>query len=551
MKSLLLEHKKKFILYVIACFFPVVVQLMQIGVVALIFETVERADLEFFKFALILAIMFLIISQSTFILSRMMRISYMRDVLLSLRIRAFDKIMAMSYKQYSQNSREVYVSHLINDINTFENTFFLSLINFIFRLGLYVTIIIILFFLNPIIAIIVLVASVLVLFISRLYEKKTVKLQKEVSTENENYTLNMANTFNGLDLLKLNNIERAFLLKNEQKIERLEDKKMQFNVFTAFQLYSNVAIGYFLFMGMLVYLMYQTKDGLGFGELVLTIQLSSSAIFPLVNLMPLINTLKSSKAIYEKITAKETYEEVNGKTEPFDFQKAITLSHVNFAYDQDHVILKDVNLRLEKGKNYLVKGPSGSGKSTLIKILSQIIEDYEGTICLDDKDLRTIKTQAFNDKIAYVYQDVFLFEASLKDNITLFKEASDEAVLDACHKAGLDDVIQGLEGGIHARLEENGKNLSGGQRQRLSIARALFKQAEILFADEATSALNDDLGRTLEATLLSQDLTLVAISHKNYAENMHLYDAIIEIKDGYVQTYPSHVYLNGGQHHEA
>lgn len=551
MKSLLLEHKKKFILYVIACFFPVVVQLMQIGVVALIFETVERADLEFFKFALILAIMFLIISQSTFILSRMMRISYMRDVLLSLRIRAFDKIMAMSYKQYSQNSREVYVSHLINDINTFENTFFLSLINFIFRLGLYVTIIIILFFLNPIIAIIVLVASVLVLFISRLYEKKTVKLQKEVSTENENYTLNMANTFNGLDLLKLNNIERAFLLKNEQKIERLEDKKMQFNVFTAFQLYSNVAIGYFLFMGMLVYLMYQTKDGLGFGELVLTIQLSSSAIFPLVNLMPLINTLKSSKAIYEKITAKETYEEVNGKTEPFDFQKAFTLSHVNFAYDQDHVILKDVNLRLEKGKKYLVKGPSGSGKSTLIKILSQIIEDYEGTICLDDKDLRTIKTQAFNDKIAYVYQDVFLFEASLKDNITLFKEASDEAVLDACHKAGLDDVIQGLEGGIHARLEENGKNLSGGQRQRLSIARALFKQAEILFADEATSALNDDLGRTLEATLLSQDLTLVAISHKNYAENMHLYDAIIEIKDGYVQTYPSHVYLNGGQHHEA
>jgi ATP-binding cassette, subfamily B, bacterial len=543
MKSLLYERKSKFILYIIACLLPIIPQLMQIGVLALIFETVEKQSMEFFRMAIFISAGFIIYNAASFIVSRMMRISYMRDVLLSLRIHAFDKIIEMEYKQFNQQSRDVYLSHLINDINTFENSFFTSLINFIFRCGLYVSVLGILAFFNWMIAIIVFVASILVLLISRLYEKKTVQLQKEVSTQNETFTVDVANTFNGLEILKLNNIESTFLKKNEKQILRLEDKKKKFNVFTSFQIYTNVTIGYLLFMGLLIYLMYQTREGLGYGELVLTIQLSSNAIFPLVNMMPLLNVLKSSKAIYEKITIPVESKTTNHKPNEFKFENEIVLDNVAFAYDERQ-ILKPTKLTLKKGQKYLMRGPSGSGKSTFVKLISQIIDDYEGQITFDGVDLKTISTQSFSKRVSYIYQDVFLFEATLKENITLFKTVDDKKVIEACHKAGLKEFLDELPLGIHTPISENGKNLSGGERQRISIARALLKDADILFVDEATSALNDELGRTIEETLLSLDVTLIAISHKTFEGISSKYDWVLEIKDGFIMPYKASEYFN-------
>lgn len=544
MKSLLYEHKTKFILYVIACFMPVVSQLMQIGVIALIFETVERQSMEFFRLVIFIAAGFLIFNAGTFIFSRMLRISYMKDVLLSLRIRAFDKIIAMEYKQFNQQSRDVYISHLINDINTFENSFFLSLINFIFRCGLYICVLVILFFLNWIIGVVVFVVSIFVLLFSLLFQKKTVQLQKDVSEQNEAFTVDVANTLNGLEILKLNNIEQTFLKKNEEQILKLEGKKKKFNVFTSIQIYTNVTIGYLLFMGLLIYLMYQTREGLGYGELVLTIQLSSSAIFPLVNMMPLINVLKSSKAIYEKITVPEETVITNHAPNTFKFNDEIVLNEVAFSYD-DRQLLKPTNLTLKKGQKYLMKGPSGSGKSTFVKLVSQIIDDYEGQITVDGIDLKTISGQSFSQHVSYIYQDVFLFEATLKDNIALFKDVDDQKVLEACHQAGLKEFLDALPLGIHTPISENGKNLSGGERQRISIARALLKKADILFVDEATSALNDELGRRIEQTLLDLNVTLIAISHKTFEGITSSYDWVLEIKDGFVVPYKASVYFNG------
>ncbi|MBE0700963.1 MAG: ABC transporter ATP-binding protein, partial [Acholeplasmataceae bacterium] len=360
MKSLLLEKKSKFILYVMACFLPVITQLMQIGVVALIFETVERNSMTFFWNAVFLAAVFLVLSTLFYITSRMMRISYMRDVLLSLRIKAFDNIMSMSYKQFNKKSRDVYVSHLINDINTFESSFFISLINFIFRCGLYISVLIILAFVNWIIALVVFGLSLTLFLVSMIYGKKTVKMQKQVSVANEEFTTDVSNTFTGLEILKLNNIEAIFLKKNHDQIAKLESRKFKFNIFTAFQLYSNVTIGFIFFMGLLVYLMYLTKDGLGFGEIVLTIQLSSSALFPLVTMMPLINILKSSKAIYEKITKTDEEADLNHKDKPFVFKNRIDLDQVSFGYE-NQMLFKSTSFSIEKGKKYLVKGPSGSG----------------------------------------------------------------------------------------------------------------------------------------------------------------------------------------------
>ncbi len=545
MKSLLFERKGKFVLYVVACMFPVFAQIMQIGVIALVFETVERQSMTFFRTAIFLAVGYFFLSAGLFILSRMMRISFMRDVLLTLRLRAFDKIMRMSYKRFNKKSRDVYVSNLINDINTFESAFFHSLINVIFRIGVYVLAITLLFVLNWMIALIVLFTSFMVLGLSKLFEKKTVAYQKAVSSENEAFTLDASNTFNGLEILKLNNMEEGFLDKSHKKLYRLEGKKKGFNLFTNLQIHTNETLGYILFTIILVILMYQTQVGLGLGEMVLVIQLATNSIFPLVNMTPLLNVIKSSKAIYEKITTPEDEEEFSEtRTLPFSLQNAITLDEVRFAYeDGESDVLQKTSFTIEKGKKYLLRGPSGAGKSTLMKILNMTIDDYEGAIRVDDVDMKQVSLNSFNEKVAFIYQDVFLFEATLKENVTLFKDASDEEVLSVCEAAGLKEMIDALPDGLNTMIEENGKNLSGGERQRVSIARALFKKAELLFVDEATSALNDELGRKIEETILEMKATVIAISHKTFPGITERYDGVLELKNGYVTPFTSAEYF--------
>ncbi|XMB73197.1 ABC transporter ATP-binding protein [Mycoplasmatota bacterium WC30] len=542
MKELLLERKGKFILYLIACLIPVIIELAQIGVLALIFEAVGNKSMEALKIAGFSALGVAVLGGVLFILGRLMRISFMRDVLLTLRIRAFDKIINMSYKQFNKKSRDVYVSNLINDVNTFESNFFLALINVIFRVFMYASALAILIVINWKVASLIFMVSILVLLISKFFEKRTVRYQKEVSSANEKFTVDVSNIFNGLEILKLNNIENTFLGKNKTAIKSLEHKKFKYNIFTSFQLYSNLTIGYFVILGLVVYMIYQTQNGLGYGIMIISVQLSSNIIFSLVNMFPLVNRLKASTAIFKKITIPEEVVELDESKNSFEFKKLFNINDVSFSYENNKVF-KSMSFSFEKGKKHIIKGPSGSGKSTLFKLVSHILDDYKGSIDIDGVDLKTISISSFNEKVSYVYQDVFLFETTLKENISLYKDYSDEEVIEACNKAGLKDFVESLDEGINTMISENGKNLSGGERQRISIARALCKNAEIIFVDEATSALNDELGRQIESTLLSLDATVITISHKHFEGITNKYDTVFEIKDGFMTTYKGKDYF--------
>jgi ATP-binding cassette subfamily C protein len=283
---------------------------------------------------------------------------------------------------------------------------------------------------------------------------------------------------------------------------------------------------------------------------VLVIQLSASCVFPLMRMLPLLNVIKSSDTIYRKITsAADVDKETDGRRSPYRFKKEITVRGLRFNYDQKEVF-RYLDFTIEKGKKYLIKGPSGAGKTTLVKLLSMAYDDYDGTIAIDGVDLKTIKTKAFNENVSFIYQDVFLFEASIRDNIALFKDYPGERVAKAAEMAGLGDFIRAQEHGIDEPVAENGKNLSGGERQRISIARALCKNADILFADEASSSLNDELGRAVEATILSLPATVIAISHKYFSGVSERYDYVLELKDGYVNQYPATDYfaeVNGNE----
>ena len=540
MKELLWNKRGKFIQYLFASFLFIVDHFVQIVTFSVILGAIEQGTDTDMKKIIGIAIFAGVYNAINFIISRMLRIGFMRDIILEVRKQAFDKIMRMSFKQFSRKSKDVYLSNLINDINTFEESFFVSLLNFLINTGMFILSFIVLLALQPVLAGYMLIASAILYVISYFFSKKTVTLQEEVSKENEVFTTNINNTFQGLEILKLNRMEDKFLHKSLDGLRKLELRRYIFNIFAECQKNLINVIGYVISCFLMLYLCLNFDKGMTLTNAAIVFQLGTMMSFNLIEAFPLWNKIKASANIYEKIT-KDDEENNEGeseisddeKTEEFEVNRQIEVRDVSFNYG-DKEILKHANFVIEKGKKYLIKGVSGAGKSTLINLLSMTYDNYEGQILADGVDYKKIKERTFHDKVSFIYQNVFLFEDTIRNNITLYKEIPDELVKSAVEACDLTELIANQEHGLDQVLMENGKNLSGGQRQRISIARAIAKDSEILFVDEGTSSLNEELGREIEKVFISLPQTVVAISHRYYEGISEQYDYVLEIKNGEV-----------------
>ena len=544
MKELLLRRKAKFIQYLLATFMFIIDHFAQMALFALILGAIEKVDVSYYRTVIIITIIYILYTPLNFIISRLLRIRYMRDTILDVRKQAFDKIIRMPFKQYSQKSKEIYISHLINDVNIFENKFFYSFLNLLINIGMFLFSIIFLIVMDFKLAIGMLVFSVLLFILASFFSKKTTSLEQEISNTNETFTTDMSNTFNGIEILKLNNMEDKFLKKSFHTINRLEKSKFAANVFTEMQRHVIRILAFVVTVMVVIYLGINIQGDLSLAQAGFIFQLCSSISNYLIEAFPVWNQVKASVSIYKKIARpEESTVQIGSGSKNFEFNKQIEVSEVNFSYDQKQ-ILKRASFIIEKGKKYLIKGVSGAGKTTLMNLLAMIYDDYEGNISVDGINYREISEKSFHDNVAFIYQDVFLFEDTIKNNITLYKDIPEEQIDYAARVSGLDSILGEKKDGMNERLTENGKNLSGGQRQRISIARAIAKNAEILFVDEGTSSLNEDLGREIEKVFLELDHTVIAISHRFYEGVTEQYDYVIELKNGSVHTYPAKDYFD-------
>lgn len=545
MKELLWRRKKGFLIYVTACFISVIMNFLQMAMWGIIFNALEKGSNGAFLRAIGLSMLCIVAIVLLYILSRMMRIGYMRDILLDMRKNIFESVMNKSYKEFSKQSKEVYISNLSNDINLIESKFFISLLNAIFKGGLYVSVFIILCIMDYKLALSMGGVSIIILGFGRLFTQKTAHLQENLSKANEGFTVEMSSTFNGLEIIKLNQIQGKFLDKNLEALNHVEKRKFDFNLYTDLQKNIFVFSGYVAMVGIIIYLGTLVSQGVGMGKIMILFYLSNSMIFPLLDFFPLINIIKASAQTYKKIVGDESgLEEKQELQSPFNFNEMIEAKNITFSYG-DQAILKNANFSIQKGKKYLIKGPSGAGKSTLIKLLTMVYDDYTGSLLADEKDYKKISEKSFNNKIAFIYQDVFLFEDTIRNNITLYQEMDEERVKRAVKASGLVDLIDKRPEGLEEVLMENGKNLSGGQRQRISIARAIAKEAEILFIDEGTSSLNPELGKQIEETFLELPSTVIAISHRYYEGVTEQYDYVLELKNGNITQYDAKDYFEG------
>ena len=227
-----------------------------------------------------------------------------------------------------------------------------------------------------------------------------------------------------------------------------------------------------------------------------------------------------------------------------EIKKSISFDKVSFEYVPDVPVLKNIDLNVKAGTTVAIVGNSGGGKTTLVNLLPRFYDVKSGAIKIDGKDIRNLSLESLRDKIAVVFQDNFLFDGTIRDNIVMGKEnASEEEIEKALKMAYLDDFVSGLENGIDTEIGERGALLSGGQRQRLAIARAFVKNAPIVILDEATSALDNKAEAVVQKAIdnLMKDRTVFVIAHR--LSTVQNADKIVVVNDGQIVEEGTHEQL--------
>lgn len=237
--------------------------------------------------------------------------------------------------------------------------------------------------------------------------------------------------------------------------------------------------------------------------------------------------IKSFDIIYEDINS---HYECEGE-EPIKFENSIKLEDVSFSYDGKFDILKNIFLEIKKGEKVVFIGSSGAGKSTLIDIIIGIYKPSKGRVLVDGIELNNENIKSWRKKIGYIPQNIYLFDGTVAENVSFGCEIDEKRVIEVLKKVNIYDFIEKKEG-IYTRVGEGGIQLSGGQKQRIAIARALYKDPEIIVLDEATSALDIDTeAKILDALYeIAKDKTLLIITHRT--NKMHYYDKIIKVENG-------------------
>ncbi len=472
--------------------------------------------------------------------------SYIKNTVNYLRCDIFTKILNKDMKDFSLDNSGKYISILYNDIKIIED----SLLNNIFLvISSFISFIISLLFLfsiSPSIVIFIVIFGILGFVIPNALSKKLIIEKNNYSHNLEEITSVTKDLFSGFEVIKGFNIGSKIntIFKNSSNTVESTKKKCSIleSIIKGFSLSFSVTV----YLGVLIlggYLMY--KGEISVGTAIIIIQLSTHIVGPVKTSISLINQIKSVSLIADKIDEilYDSCEDIEEVSLP-KFENSIEVKNLDFSYTNDRKALNNINLTFEKNKKYAIVGESGCGKSTLIKLLMRYYKDYNGDILIDNKDIHKIFSNDLYKNMSMIQQNVFMFDDSIKENIKLFANYSDEEVLSICDRSGLSNLISRLPDGINSLVGENGNKLSGGEKQRIAIARSLINNTKILILDESTSALDNETAYNLESSLLSiDDLTLIVVTHKLIKNILLNYDEIIVMKDGMVIEKGSFDYL--------
>ena len=446
----------------------------------------------------------------------------------------FSEMCKKGISAFSGENTSLYISALSNDAASIETNYLANIFVIVDNAVLCVGALALMFYYSPLLTVISIGLSVLPLLASLLTGNLVARAEKQVSDRNETYMTTLKDSLVGFSVIKSFRAEAQMCRLFGEKAREVSDAKCTRKKMSILVQMLSVSAGSIVQFGVFLIGAYLALRGaaLSAGTVLVFVQLLNFVINPVGTIPQALAECRAAKALVEKVAGalSENVRE-EGDCVKTELNSGIVLQDLSFAYEPEKPVLHDMNFTFEAGKSYALVGASGSGKSTLLNLLMASYPHYGGSIRFDDTELRQISSKSLYEMVSVIQQNVFVFNVSIRDNITMFSDFPREAVDRAIQLSGLSALIEAR--GEDYLCGENGSGLSGGEKQRISIARSLLKHAQVLLVDEATAALDAQTAYQVSAAILDlNELTRIVVTHALDETLLKRYDCILALKNG-------------------
>lgn len=450
---------------------------------------------------------------------------------------AFKKLIGKSISSFRDESAAGYLSALTNDAASIETNYLAQMLAMITKAVTFIGALLLMCRYSLLMTAIAAGLTVLPLTASLLTGNRLQAVESRVSERNGEFTAALSDCLAGFTVVKNFRAEREIFRLFAQSNKALEHEKFTGRRIKTLVGMIGAVTGIFAQLGVFIAGVYLSMKGGSMtpGAVVLFVNLMNFIISPIAELPGLLACRKAALGLVDKLAAAlERSSSREGSETLNRLEHGIRLENVSFAYEPGKTVLHGINAEFEAGKAYALVGGSGSGKSTLLNLLMAAETNYSGHILADGIELSDISTESLYGTIAAIQQNVFVFNASIKDNASMFRDFPKTEMDEAIARAHLGALIR--ERGEDYLCGENGSGLSGGEKQRISIARSLLKKSSVLLADEVTAALDAQTAHRVSSDILDlQGITRIVVTHTLEESLLRRYDKIFVLRGGRIE----------------
>ena len=469
-----------------------------------------------------------------------------QNVIFDIRAALFKHIQKLSFRFFDQRPAGSILVRITNDVNSLQELFTNGLVSVMVDMVQLVGIVVILLFLNPQLALAVMITVPLMFMISYTYRKRVRRAWQDVRMKQSRINAHLNESIQGIRVTQAYTQEKAnmaFFDHMNTVNRKTWNKATSLN--QAFGPLTEITAG----IGMCILFWYGSymaqTQGMTVGTLVAFATYIGNFWEPINRLgqmySQLLVAMASSERIFEFMDERPSVNELPAAKELPPIIGHVKLDHVVFAYEKDRPALKGIDLEVLPGQSVALVGHTGSGKSTIINLICRFYDPVEGRVLIDGHDIREVSLQSLRSQIGIVLQDTFIFSGTIRDNIRFGRlDATDAEVEMAARAVHADDFIRSLPNGYDTEVEERGSMLSMGQRQLISFARALLADPKILILDEATASIDTETEVKIQKALktLLRGRTSIIVAHR--LSTIRNADKIVVLDHGNIMEVGNH-----------
>ncbi len=536
MKQLIKNHQKAFYAFMI---FNILVPLTNIAFAYSIKGIIDSGmsqNKEALTQAVLVGATVIFIYAALNFISLRLRNKLVRQIMSRYKNKVFQSILDRDYRDFSKEKSGKFISVLTENMKKIEQDYLYQYFNISKNLSLMIFSLLAMFIGNWFLTLLVIIASIIPMMISGFIGQKSASLQNRAMVADQKYLAKVKDILAGFLVIKSFNVKDAICedySHESEKFDEINFIKGKFDVLANVISQLSGMIVFLVAFGGGMYLVFNGHTKIG--SVTAIVQLVNFVVMPLNEVGMGVSKFREGQATLDAFEVKDVSELQTGETKE-NFDDVISFSNIDFSYpNTEEKIFNHLSLKIQKGEKIAIVGMSGSGKSTLLNLLLRFYDVTSGHISIDNQDIQAISAESLYNLMTIVQQDVYIFDDTLRANITLNQSFTDEEINQAVQQSGLENYVLENESGLQDLCGENGSNLSGGQKQRLSIARALIRKTPILLLDEATSSLDNQVTTEIESSILDiEKLTALVVTHKLNENILKRYDRILFMKSGVI-----------------